>query len=313
MKLLRDGKPLLEMLIDIVTALENRHLIHTPIRSIEQHDKLVETWPAKDEQWRAKFLAQQKSMEDEAVKVYHYWCCIFIVNSTWFAALWTCMQSKDTLHPFLLQGWFSWLETSRHCQSFAEYGSFTHLLSCLLVVQRELSRMDSQWSRTRRRSISWHTSQMAWSGSIRHSCSWQVSLRSTRRQWWHCEVWNHHNQRLTLIVLIAEPPSKTLQLLFQSSLLQGIDQETSRQIVYNNFLQQQMIKGTGQRRFPANTMCSIVDAIDCLINMGLNSIEQKPFLWFWQTVDHCNTCRHCSSSTHGDAMLDISIPAQKVR
>ena len=79
-KLLRNGKTLLEMLIDIITALENRHLIHTPIRSIEQHNNLVETWPAKDEQWRANFLAQQKLTVYEAVKVCCHCCCTSIVT-----------------------------------------------------------------------------------------------------------------------------------------------------------------------------------------------------------------------------------------
>ena len=43
------------------------------------------------------------------------------LNSMNFAALWPCMQPKDTLRPFLLQGWFSRMEASCHCQSSTKY------------------------------------------------------------------------------------------------------------------------------------------------------------------------------------------------
>ena len=57
------------MLVDIITAFENRRLRTSLLRSAEQHKKLEETWAAKDVARHEKRAVRQQESEELAIKV----------------------------------------------------------------------------------------------------------------------------------------------------------------------------------------------------------------------------------------------------
>ena len=52
--LLRPNLTIFDMILNIIVALENRHLKRSPLRSVEQQKVVTASWPKKDEERRKK-------------------------------------------------------------------------------------------------------------------------------------------------------------------------------------------------------------------------------------------------------------------